>query len=240
MKDGLTGAIKYDGFKKASPISEIKAHFVLRARKKMFQLFMKNMEPGKTDRILDVGVAPVKGIAGVKTITNNFFEHFYPHTSNITGTSIEDCSLLEKEFPGMTFVQTKAYQTPFKDREFDIVFCNAVAEHTGTREQQRLFIREYCRVCKKFFFTTPNRWFPIEPHSALPLVHWLPPKTFRNILRKVGMKALAEEEILNLLSAKEFIGLFPKEAKLHLVRIRTMGMTSNLVVYGEWIEKEKR
>jgi hypothetical protein len=24
------------------------------------------------------------------------------------------------------------------------------------------------------FVTTPNRWFPVEVHTKLPLVHWLP------------------------------------------------------------------
>lgn len=238
MKDELTGAIKYDGFKKAGVLSEIKAKVVLRKRKKVFRLFMEYMNPCAEDHILDAGVAPVKGIAGVKTVTNNFFEFFYPYTNHITATSIEDASILEKTFKGLSFVQTEAYQTPFSDRQFDAVFCNAVVEHTGSREQQKAFIQEYCRVGKKFFFTTPNRWFPIEVHSALPLIHWLPPQCFRRVLKILGKEALADESILNLLTEKEFKALFPKNVKLRIIRIRTAGFVSNLIICGEWMDNE--
>ena len=33
---------------------------------------------------------------------------------------------------------------------------------------------------------TPNRWFPIEFHTLLPLVHWLPPEHFRKLLVLTG------------------------------------------------------
>lgn len=238
MIDEFTGAIKYDGFKKAGLLSEIKAKVVLRKRRKIYRLFMKYINPCAEDNILDAGVAPVKGIAGVKTVTNNFFEFFYPYTTRITATSIEDASILEKTFEGLSFIQTEAYHTPFVDRQFDAVFCNAVVEHAGSREQQKAFIWEYCRVAKKFFFTTPNRWFPIEVHSALPLIHWLPPRYFRKVLRLLGKEALADESILNLLTEKEFKALFPQNVKLQTIRIRTAGFVSNLIICGEWTDNE--
>ena len=238
MRDELTGAIKYDGFKKANLISEAKAKVVLRVRKQIFELFMEHIKPDAEDDILDAGVAPVKGIAGVKTVTNNFFEYFYPYTTHITATIIEDASVLENVFQGLSFVQTEAYHTPFGDQQFDVVFCNAVVEHTGSRDQQKAFIQEYCRVGKKFFFTTPNRWFPIEVHSALPFIHWLPSRYFRRILRVLGKEALADESILNLLTEREFKDLFPEKVKLKVIKIRTAGFVSNIVIYGEWADNE--
>ena len=50
---------------------------------------------------------------------------------------------------------------------------------------------------------------------------------------------MAEESILNLLTATEFISLFPIGVKLQLMRIKTFGMTSNLVVFGEWDDDER-
>ena len=47
-------------------------------------------------------------------------------------------------------------------------------EHVGGREQQRRFVEESLRVARRAFITTPNRWFPVEVHTLLPLVHWLP------------------------------------------------------------------
>ena len=41
-------------------------------------------------------------------------------------------------------------------------------------QQQQRFVDESLRVAPRAFVTTPNRWFPIEVHTRLPLVHWLP------------------------------------------------------------------
>lgn len=234
MKRGEeTVAIKYDGLKKENIVYRCKAYFVLRARKKMFHLFMNNIKPREKDKILDAGVTPVQKNKKSKIVTTNFFERFYPYTECITATSIEDASCLEKSFKGLTFVQTEAYHTPFADKEFDVVFCNAVVEHTGSREQQKAFVHEYCRVSKKFFFATPNRWFPIEPHTVLPFVHWLPSRYFRKILKLFGQDNLAKESMLNLLTVKEFKELFPESVDLHILRVRTLGITSNIVIWGE-------
>lgn len=230
-------AIKYDGFKKANFLSEIKAKFVQKGRLKMYREFIKYACPSSDTKVLDAGVAPVKGIEGAKTLTNNFFEMLYPYKDMITATSIEDAQYIEEAYPGVKFVKTEPYKTPFCDKEFDVLFSNAVVEHTGSREQQKKFIREYCRISKKFFFTTPNRWFPIEPHSALPLVHWLPATYFRRILYKLKMYSLADENNLNLMSAKEFVELFPTDdVTLEVRKIRTLGLVSNIIICGKWDE----
>lgn len=225
---------KYGLFKKANMLTEFKAYFALKARKEMYQTFIRELKPKKRESVLDVGVTPIFSANGAKTVTNNYFETAYPYTEQITATSIEDAAFLKEVYPGLHFVQTKPYKTPFTDKQFDVLFCNAVVEHTGSREQQRKFIYEYTRVAKRFLFTTPNRWFPIEMHSMLPLVHWLPKRVFRKVLMWVGADNLAKEEILHLLSAREFLSLFPKEANIHMKKIRTCGWISNIVIYGQW------
>jgi hypothetical protein len=58
------------------------------------------------------------------------------------------------------------------------------------------------RVARRaVFMTTPNRWFPMEVHTTLPFVHWLPVSWFRAILRRLGHDLLSREEHLNLLTA---------------------------------------
>ena len=47
-------------------------------------------------------------------------------------------------------------------------------EHVGGRDRQRQLVSEAIRVGRRVFITTPNRRFPIEVHTRLPLVHWLP------------------------------------------------------------------
>jgi hypothetical protein len=53
------------------------------------------------------------------------------------------------------------------------------------------------------FVTTPNRRFPIEFHTVLPVVHWLPKPLFRGLMRRTGRGFFAEEANLNLMTARE-------------------------------------
>jgi SAM-dependent methyltransferase len=62
----------------------------------------------------------------------------------------------------------------FADREFDVVFSNAVLEHVGDLDDQRRAAREIRRVGKRYFVQTPNRHFPIESHFLFPFVQFLP------------------------------------------------------------------
>lgn len=58
------------------------------------------------------------------------------------------------------------------DKKFDWVFSNAVIEHVGSKKEQLLFINEMLRVGRNVFFTTPNKYFPIESHTNAILRHW--------------------------------------------------------------------
>jgi hypothetical protein len=91
---------------------------------------------------------------------------------------------------------------PFRDQAFDVVHSSAVIEHVGSLARQCAFVAECCRVASRaVFITTPNRWFPVEFHTVLPLVHWLPKEVFRALMRRTGRGFFAEERNLNLMTA---------------------------------------
>ena len=47
-------------------------------------------------------------------------------------------------------------------------------------------VKNIINLTKKIFFiTTPNRFYPIEFHTKLPLIHWLPKRIHRFILSKL-------------------------------------------------------
>ena len=66
-----------------------------------------------------------------------------------------------------------ACQLPFKDNSFDCVFSNSVIEHIPSTEQGRM-VEEMLRVAKIVILQSPNRHFPIELHTCLPLLGFFP------------------------------------------------------------------
>jgi hypothetical protein len=100
---------------------------------------------------------------------------------------------------------------PFKPHAFEWVFSNAVIEHVGSWEKQRQFAEEVRRVAKEgYFVATPNRNFPIEPHTLVPFYQFMSPGLQRVALRlSPGYLAMYYEQI-NLLSARQLGTLFPE------------------------------
>jgi len=74
-------------------------------------------------------------------------------------------------------------QLPFADRSFDLILSNHVIAYL--RDPQR-HVREIARLLKPggvAYVATPNRYFPFEPHTKTPLVHWLPGPLYRWVMR---------------------------------------------------------
>jgi len=202
----------------------------LRMRHRMFDEFMRRLDPRPTDTALDVGVTSDQTYA-----VSNYFEALYPFKTQITAVGLGDASFLEELYPGLTYVQGNAISMPFPDGSFDLVHSSAVVEHVGSLERQVQMIRECVRVAKRgICVTTPNRWFPIEFHTQLPLVHWLPPSTRRAAMRLLGYGFFAEENNLNLLSAgrlrQAVAGI--NGWRFEVITAKLLGWPSNLLLFG--------
>jgi SAM-dependent methyltransferase len=202
-----------------------------RQRRLMFDRFLKTLSPMAADTVLDVGVTNDR-----EHDHSNYFEAWYPHKARVTASGLEDASFLEELYPGMRFVQADARDLPFADGSHDFVHSSAVIEHAGSHQEQIAFLGELWRVARRgIFVTTPNRWFPIEVHTVLPLVHYLPPKAFRAILRSLGRDFFAEEANLNLLSRRTLASA-ARSAGVRNFRIEAvslMGLPSNLLLIAE-------
>jgi SAM-dependent methyltransferase len=194
----------------------------LRSRRRKLALFMETIAPTPETTVLDLGADDLAfGDAGGCS-TLNYFEEHYPWPERITALGLAEGERFRERYPGIRYVQGDALALPFADGEFDVVFSNAVVEHVGGREEQRRFVAEALRVARRAFVTTPNRWFPLEVHTLLPLVHWLPePAAHRayDLARKPWAKRN------HLLGPGELRDLFPGE-----VRIVNLGMTLVAVV----------
>jgi SAM-dependent methyltransferase len=182
----------------------------MRSRERKLRLFLDLMAPGPETTVVDVGVTDAPFGAGS---SDNFFEALYPWPQRITGVGHTELDRFEAAFPAVTAVRADGRSLPFADRTFDLGFSNAVVEHVaGGREGQRAFVHELCRVAGRVFVTTPNRWFPLEVHTLLPFVHWLPPGPRSRVLHF--------EDVLDPLGPKDFAALFP-----YSVRVINTGMT---------------
>ena len=164
------------------------------ARKNKVELFMKLCRPKSVDVILDVGITGVEPHP-----YDNMLEKMYAQSLNIIGLGIDDLTLVESEY-GISCIRYDGGVFPFDDNSVDIIYSNAVIEHVGDFEKQCFFISEMLRVAKKsFFLTTPNRWCPIELHTKLPFIHYLP-KDYADRLYKFFGKGWATGDYMYLLS----------------------------------------
>ena len=216
-----------DYFSLGHPLARLRSHYALTARKRMLKMFLDVFQPTGAQTVLDLGATPDSSLP-----ESNFFEQLYPFPDQVTAASIEDLAPLALRFPKVRCVRFDGRSLPFADRSFDLLFCSAVIEHVGTREQQRLFVHEALRVAKAFMFTTPNRLFPIEMHTLLPLLHWLPQSQHQALLRAIGKSFWAETSNLNLLTAGTLRSLFPP-SQLTIRSVSVLGWPSNLIAYGE-------
>jgi 2-polyprenyl-3-methyl-5-hydroxy-6-metoxy-1,4-benzoquinol methylase len=156
-------------------------------------------------------------------------------------SSVEEASHLEQVFPGAKFVQNAPGSAfPFQDKEFDILFCSAVLEHVGPDADQRFFVSECLRVANKVFLTTPNKNFPIEFHTFLPFLHYLPQRVHQKALHLLGMDFYAKTENLNLLTRKKLRSMPPlvPDNGMSLLDVyvtvnRLCGLPTNLILYAE-------
>jgi ubiquinone/menaquinone biosynthesis C-methylase UbiE len=167
-------------------------------RRKMFERFLISLQIQSSDTVLDVGVT-----SDTSYDHSNYFEAWYPHKGRITAVGVHNAAFLETMYPGVRFIKADGRDLPFEDGTFEFVHSSAVLEHVGSREQQIRFLREAWRVARKgVFVTTPNRRFPVEFHTSLPLIHWLPTPLFHKFLVALGHEFFADENNLNLLSRR--------------------------------------
>ena len=197
-------------------------------RRKMFARFLADTAVAADELILDVGVTSDRTYQA-----SNYLEAWYPHKKMVTAVGIDDASFLCSQYPGMKFVMADGLMLPFCDQAFDVVHSSAVIEHVGSLARQCGFVAECCRVARRaVFITTPNRWFPVEFHTVLPLVHWLPKEIFRTLMRRTGRGFFAEEQNLNLMTASDLsrAASTNKDFQHQVSSVALAGWPSNLLL----------
>lgn len=132
---------------------------------------------------------------------------------NLLGDWLDE---IRAAYPGIHVMRADACQLPFADKSFDLVYSNAVIEHVGDLGAQQRMADEVRRVGKRWFITTPNRWFPFEFHVRMPLISWLPPRWMHKAARTWGYNHVHHRygpgndySDVHLMTARQLQRIFP-------------------------------
>jgi SAM-dependent methyltransferase len=178
-----------------------------RSRRRKLELFVRTVQPAADSTILDVGVEDGAPGDGSVFATANFIEQGWP-AGHLTAVGLHEGRAFSEAYPHVPYVQADGRHLPFGDATFDAVLCNAVIEHVGDLASQRALVDECCRVGKIVILTTPDRRFPIEQHTYLPLIHWLPERLYRPLLRRVAADRVGD---IRLLTPRQLARMFPSD-----------------------------
>lgn len=216
-------------------------YWVSRSRSERGRLFRECFKLSQRTLILDLGCGWGTYMAEVLSSTP-------VSPRNVHAADIDEDSVARAERDhGFTGVRLReSERLPFPDKHFDIVFCNSVIEHvTVPKEQlfevtservfrkrslasQRDFAAEIRRVGKGYFVQTPNRWFPVESHTRLPFLGWLPRQVLIALIRTARLNWCPD---WNLLTVSEMRELFPDA---EIVTEKLLGMVKSIIAIKKW------
>jgi len=204
------------------------------SRKRKLQLFNRIITPTENMRVLDVGAeVDSSGVEGLQ------FIDFYPWKNRISAINLsaEHISAIKNYNPEIEAVVGDACDLPWPDKYFDVVYCNAVIEHVGSLDKQKRMAAEIMRVGKRWFVTTPNRWYPFEFHMRLPFVTLLPGRgylwagtvvSYNHVKRRYTF-ANKRQNSLRLMTAQELKSCFVGS---RIIKQRVTFMSETLVAVG--------
>jgi SAM-dependent methyltransferase len=224
-----------------SSLAQIFVHASQRARSKRAAIFCRHFGwVGRHTRILDLGSEDGRNIhnvlSGLDVTPANV------HIADIDARAVRR----GHETYGFTpIVLSESDSLPFPDHEFDVVYCSSVIEHvtvpksqvwsiySGRTFRERAWVRQLAfaneirRVSKSYFVQTPNLYFPVESHTWLPFVGYLPRPlqlATLGVTNRVWIKRTAPD--WNLLGRRQMRELFPDA---EIVSETVLGMAKSLM-----------
>ena len=200
---------------------------ILKKRIEMKKKIEENINFENINSICDVGTT--------EDISNKSSNFLIKSFTNIkTKNSITDQLIKDDIFKNkiQTSITSNLQPAQVNQLKSDISFSSATIEHVGSRDNQKKMIENMINLSKKYIIiTTPNKFHPIEFHTKLPLLHFLPKIIYKSLLNLVGYSYFAKVENLNLLSVDDLskiLNMF-SNIKFKIIKIKLFGFTSNLV-----------
>ncbi|MGA2488616.1 MAG: class I SAM-dependent methyltransferase [Anaerolineales bacterium] len=114
---------------------------------------------------------------------------------------LDDMREFRKKYPRVLCVQADGCALPFKNDALAVAFSNAVLEHISVSKQLH-FVEEISRAaCHEVVLAVPDRLSPIEIHSRIFFLHWLP--IWRQLYRKLGEYYWSSEQNLAVIFSRK-------------------------------------
>jgi len=210
------------------------------ARRRRAQIFHDNFVLDASSKVLDIGSEDGSNIAQVLLGTG-----LQPHNVYIADISEDMVTSGHEKYGFVPVTISEAGRLPFDNGYFEVVYCSSVIEHVTVpkehvwlvtsgekfrrtaNERQLAFAQEIRRLGRGYYVQTPNRWFPIESHTWLPFVGYLPRAwqiSVLHICNRFWVKRTNPD--WHLLTARDMRRLFPGAA---IVKERFFGLTKSIM-----------
>jgi hypothetical protein len=224
----MAGATSQPTQKRGPALRRLLKPLRMRMRKRRHQRFLSLLEPLPHPlRILDVGG------------DQRFWEAMDFVGRDDVEITLFNLAPVNVRHEGFTYELGDARNMDrFGDNEFEVIFSNSVIEHVGGLSDQRRVAGEIRRVGKRYFVQTPNRRFPVEPHTFFPFFQFLPVGLRIFLLRNLPLvyggrirdreEARRRVEGIRLMTGRELRALFPEAA---IEKERVLGLTKSFMVH---------
>ncbi len=210
-----------------------------RARAGRAEIFRELFKIDEDTKVLDLGSE--NGVHIEQVLAGSGIKPENVYIADIDREAVDEGS---RRFGFTPIVVDESGPLPFPDKFFDIVHCSSVLEHVTvpkrdiwaihserqfrklSTDAQSAFSQEIRRIGKQYYVQTPNKWFPIESHSWLPFVGWLPRRLLIPFLRLTNsfwVKKTSPD--WNLLDAKGLSRMF---GGAPVVKERSFGMVKSV------------
>ena len=204
---------------------------LLNKRKEILSKLKNFLNDKKINDVLDIG--------STEDDTNESSNFIIKNLGNFKEVkSISDQSINSKFFSKSLkkSITSKFSKDDIKEFQSDLVISNATIEHVGDFKNQIMMCKNIINLSRKYYIIiTPNRYHPLEFHTKIPLIHWLPKKTHRMLLQLFGLNFFANEKNLNLLSNYDLnlIMKILEQTDYKIESINFIFFKSNLILIGK-------
>lgn len=210
------------------------------SHEKRARVFRDSFAIGSGTRILAIGAGDGAAVAAVLVGTGA-----QPSNVYLAGGDADLLSEGQRRYGFVPVAIPESGRLPFEDGFFDIVFCASTIEYVQLPEvdawnihtdeelreralpQQRAAADEIRRLGKGYYVQTPNKWFPIESHTWLPFIGYLPRPWQLHVIswtNRYWIKRTQPE--WRLLTIPDMQRLFPDAV---IRRERFMGFTKSIM-----------